>query len=98
MAAWLIVTAKVYDRERFMTGYAPAAAELLGRFGGRYVIRAPGAVWLEGDGPDGISVVVSEWPNKAAALAFWNSQEYTAVKRLREGLADVTVLLVEEPA
>ena len=97
MAAWLIVTAKVHHREQFMSRYAPAAAALLVQFGGRYVIRAPGAVWLEGTGPDGISVVVSEWPDKAAALKFWNSPEYAEVKRMREGLADVSVLLVEEP-
>lgn len=94
MTAWLVVTAVVHDRERFMAGYGPAAARLVEQFGGRYVIRAPGAVALEGDGPAGASVVVSEWPSRAAALAFWNSPEYAEVRRLRDGLADVDVLLV----
>jgi uncharacterized protein (DUF1330 family) len=97
MTALLIVTAKVHDRERFLAGYAPAAAELVARFGGRYLIRAPGAMQLEGAGGEGASVVISEWPDKAAALAFWNSPEYAEAKRLREGLADVSVLLVEAP-
>ncbi|QGN54459.1 DUF1330 domain-containing protein [Novosphingobium sp. Gsoil 351] len=94
MTAWLIVTAHVTDREGFMAGYAPAAAALVEKFGGRYVVRAPGAQQLEGTGGGGASVVVSEWPDKAAALSFWNSAEYAAVKRLREGKADVSVLLV----
>jgi uncharacterized protein (DUF1330 family) len=87
----------VHDRERFLAGYAPAAAALVARFGGRYVIRAPGAMQLEGEGGEGASVVISEWPDKAAALAFWNSPEYAEAKRLREGLAEVSVLLIEAP-
>ena len=50
--------------------------------------------WLEGSGMDGASVVVSEWPSRDAALAFWNSPEYAQVKKLREGLADVQIMLV----
>lgn len=96
MTAWLIVTAHVKDREAFLTGYAPAAAKLVEQFGGRYVIRAPGAEQLEGDGGSGASVVVSEWPDKAAARTFWDSPEYAKAKTLREGIADVSVLLVEE--
>ena len=98
MAAYLIITATVHDRAAFIAGYAPAADALVERFGGRYVLRAPGAVALEGAGGHGASVVISEWPDKAAALAFWNSPDYADVKRLREGLADVQVLLVEAPA
>jgi uncharacterized protein (DUF1330 family) len=94
MAAWLVVTAHVLDREAFMQGYGPAAAALLQQFGGTYVVRAPGAVQLEGEGKDGGSVVVSEWENREAALRFWNSPEYTEVKKMREGLADVSVVLV----
>lgn len=98
MTAWMIVTAQIHDRERFVTGYGPAAARLVARFGGRYVVRAPGAQVLEGPGwASGASVVISEWPSKAAALAFWNSPEYAEVKRLREGLADVSILLVDAP-
>lgn len=98
MTAWLVVTAHVRDRAAFMAGYARAAAALVERFGGRYVIRAPGAHQLEGEGGAGASVVVSEWPDKAAALHFWNSPEYAEARRLREGIAEVSVLLVEDAA
>ena len=96
MAAYLIVTAQIHDRQRFLAGYAPAAAALTERFGGEYLIRAAGAEVLEGDHPGG-SVVVSRWPDKAAALAFWNSSEYAQARRLRQGIADCQVLVVEEP-
>jgi uncharacterized protein (DUF1330 family) len=94
MTAWMIITARIHDREAFISGYGPAAAKLVEQFGGRYVVRAPGATLLEGDGMDGASVVVSEWPSRAAALAFWQSPEYAEVRKLRDGLADVQVMLV----
>ena len=98
MPAYMIITAQIRDRERFMKGYGVEAMKLIERFGGKYLVRAPGAVALEGDHGDGTSVVVSQWPDKAAALAFWNSEDYAQVKKLREGIADCNVLLVETPA
>ncbi|MBA4748036.1 MAG: DUF1330 domain-containing protein [Sphingopyxis sp.] len=102
MAAYMIVTASIADRDAFITGYAAAAARLVAQFGGRYVLRAPGAELLEGRFGKGdfagASMVISEWPDRAAALAFWNSPEYAAVKQLREAIAEVQVLLIEAPA
>ena len=101
MPAYMIVTAKIADREAFIHGYGAAAAKLVEQFGGKYVLRAPGAELLEGSfgAKDfgGASVVISEWPDKAAAHIFWNSPEYAAAKTLREGIADVQVLLIEAP-
>jgi uncharacterized protein (DUF1330 family) len=97
MPAYMIVTAVIHDRDRFVAGYGTAAAALIQTFGGRYLVRAPGAIALEGDVPDGASAVISEWPDKAAALAFWNSPEYAEAKRLREGIADCRILLIETP-
>ncbi len=97
MPAYMIVTAKIADRDAFIAGYGKAAAELIGKFGGRYVLRGPGAELLEGSFGDGASMVISEWPDKAAAKAFWSSPEYAEAKKLREGVADVQVLLIEAP-
>ena len=96
MTAWLVVTAHVHDCDVFLAGYAPAAAALVKEMGGRYVVRARGAETLEGPSADGASTVVSEWPDREAARAFWNSPEYHEVKKLREGIAEVTVLLVSD--
>jgi uncharacterized protein (DUF1330 family) len=97
MPAYMIVVAKIQDRDAFITGYGAAAAKLVEQFGGKYVLREPGAQLLEGDFGDGASVVISEWPDKAAAQAFWNSPEYAEVKKLRDGIADVQVLVIEAP-
>ena len=95
MRCYMLITAKIHDRDAFIAGYAAATAPLVEQFGGRYVMRASGAQLIEGDFGDGASVAISEWPDKASALRFWNSPEYSQVKPLREGLADVQALLVE---
>ncbi len=98
MAAYMIIYARVHDMEKFVSGYAPAASKLVEQHGGKYVLRAPGAELLEGTIEPGGSVVISEWPDKDAALGFWNSAEYQEAKQLRNGLADVEVFLIEAPA
>ena len=95
MPAYMIVTAKIADRDAFIAGYGAKAGELVARFGGRYILRGPGAQLLEGDFGDGASMVISEWPDKAAANAFWNSAEYAEVRKLREGISTCQVLLIE---
>lgn len=98
MPAYMIITATISDRDAFLSGYGAKAGELVEKFGGKYLMRAPGAVLLEGGFGDGGSVVISEWPNREAALTFWNSPEYQEVKKLRENVADCQVLLIEAPA
>jgi uncharacterized protein (DUF1330 family) len=93
----MIVVAKVADREAFIMGYAAAAAALVERFGGRYLLRGPGAELLEGNFGDGASVVISEWPDRESARRFWNSPDYAEAKALRQGIADCQVLLIEAP-
>lgn len=98
MPAYMIVTATISDRDAFLSGYGAKAAALVEQFGGKYLMRAPGAQALEGDFGDGGSIVISEWPSREAALSFWNSPEYGEAKALREGIARCQVLLIEAPA
>jgi uncharacterized protein (DUF1330 family) len=95
MPAYMIVIAKIADRDVFINSYGAAAGKLVEQFGGKYVLRGPGAELLEGDFGDGASMVISEWPDKAAAKAFWTSPDYAEVKKLRAGVADCQVLLIE---
>ena len=97
MAAYMIVTAAIAEREKFVNGYAKAAAALVSQFGGRYVLMAPGAELLEGQFGNGSAMVISEWPDKATARRFWDSPEYQQIKPLREGIAECQVLLIEAP-
>ncbi len=94
MSAYMMIAVKIKDREKFISGYGTEAAKLVAQFGGEYIVVAPGATLLEGTLEGYTSVAVSKWPDRATAEAFWNSSEYAEVKKLREGLADVQVLLV----
>jgi len=95
--SYMIVTAKIKDRDAFISGYGKAAGALVAKYGGRYVLRGPGAALLEGDFGDGASMVISEWPDRETLEAFWNSSEYADAKKLREGIADVQVLVIDAP-
>lgn len=98
MPAYRIVTASIADRDAFLSGYAVRAAELVPRFGGRYILRGPGAELLEGSFGQGASMVISEWPDKAAVHRFWNSPDYQEARKLREGIADCQLLVIEAPS
>ena len=94
---YMLITAKIHDRDAFIAGYAQATAPLVEKFGGRYVMRAPGAELLEGEFGQGASIAISEWPDKEAAKAFWTSPEYAEAKKLREGCAICHVTVIEAP-
>jgi uncharacterized protein (DUF1330 family) len=93
MPAYLIVNANIHDRERF-AAYAKATAALVAEMGGRYLVLAGARETLEGSWAEG-KTVVSEWPSREAALAFWHSAEYTNARKLREGICDANIILVD---
>lgn len=97
MAAYMIITADISDRERFIEDYGKPAAALVASYGGRYLLMAPGAELLEGNFGDGASMVISEWPDKQTARAFWDSPEYAAIRKGREDIATCQVLLIDAP-
>lgn len=97
ICSYMIILAKINDRDHFIQGYSKATAPLVEKFGGRYVARAPGGTLLEGHWGDGASLAISEWPNREAIRAFWNSPAYAEAKKLREGIADVQVVVIDAP-
>lgn len=92
-AAYLIIDARIRDPDGF-AAYARAVPELMARHGGRYVVMRGAQQWLEG-GDDEVRTVVSLWPNRSAALAFWHSEDYARIKQLREDTGDFHVRLVD---
>lgn len=97
MTAYMIVFAKIHDRDRFISDYGAPAAALVKEYGGEYLVRAPGVAAFEGGKFDGESVVISKWPDRAAIEAFWNSSAYEKLKEVRAPLADCHVMVIEAP-
>ncbi len=76
MPAYMIVYADIKDREKFISGYAPAASKLVAEHGGKYLSRTAQHESLEGSS-DAVGLrVIIEWPSKDAAQAFMNDPEY----------------------
>jgi uncharacterized protein (DUF1330 family) len=98
MTAYMVVFAKVKDRERFIADYAAPTAKLLGDFGGKYLVRTPRTEALEGGFGPGFSAVISVWPDRAAIERFWSSPEYQPLKAARAALADCHVIVLEDPS
>jgi len=97
MSAYMIIAVKMKDREKFIAGYGSAVPAIVKKFGGEYILVAPGAELLEGTMEGYTSMAVSKWPDKQTVLDFWNSDEYADVKKLREGLAECQVFVIEAP-
>lgn len=95
MAAYMIVFAKIHDRDEFISGYGVPTETLIGQYGGVYLVRAPGVETLEGGLFDGDSAVISKWPDKAAIKAFWNSEAYRVLRDARQEWAEAHVMIVE---
>jgi len=95
--AYMIIAATISDRDQFLKGYSKATAPLVEKFGGRYIMRAPGGKLFEGNWGEGASIAISEWPDQASIDAFWNSPEYQEAKKLREDISDVQVIVITAP-
>ncbi|WP_449465413.1 DUF1330 domain-containing protein [Stenotrophomonas humi] len=94
MPAYLIIEAHITDPQRF-AAYARATPAVVARHGGHYLVMGGEQRCLEGEAAVVGRTVISCWPDRAAALAFWQSPEYAAIKPLRAGTGTFRVLLAD---
>jgi uncharacterized protein (DUF1330 family) len=74
--------------------YFAGAPKSVANFGGEYVVRGGRSQLLEG--LDHFSpCIILKFPSYEAALNWYNSNEYTRLKKLRQGHADIDVFLIE---
>ena len=74
--------------------YTKLTPAIIEQFGGHFVARGGRSTTLEG-APAPSRVAVIEFPSFERAQAFYNSPEYTAARKVREGAAKVQFVLVE---
>ena len=89
----MVVQATVTKPEQF-SEYAQRMPALVEKHGGRYRALGGEVETLEGDWGYKV-LVISEWASMDQARAFWHSDEYAELKKVRQGALDVTVLLVD---
>jgi uncharacterized protein (DUF1330 family) len=83
--AYLLTVASITQRTPQLAEYSQKAAQLSAQYGGEYVIRGKAAETLEGALFGTHMVVLSRFPSREQALAFYRSAEYQALKPLRDG-------------
>ena len=93
MPAYLIANIRVHDAQRYQD-YVAHVPALIAKHGGQYRVRGGEAEALEGQcTPD--RLIILEFPDRAAALAFYNDPAYEPLKALRQAITDSTLVVVD---
>ena len=93
MAAYVVYQGEVLDPERYDEYKTKGAASILAA-GGRYLVRGGDVEVLEGEPPAGRTVVL-EFPTMQAAIDWYRSDEYTEIRKIREGAARARMYVVD---
>ena len=86
MTAYIIARVEVRDWDRYRD-YMKHTPRVIARFGGQFIVRGAEIHTFEGP-PETRRIVVIEFPSLEQAKAFYASDEYGAVKALREGAGE----------
>ena len=91
MAGYIIARIEVTNPDG-MKAYQEAVAPAVAAAGGKYLVRGGEVI---GPDPDGRRLVILEFPSKDAAKAFWNSDTYQGIAKLRRDHSTLDAFLVE---
>jgi len=92
IGAYMIVRGRGYEAAD-LGPYAATLGPIYAKYGGRYVAFETDIDVAEGNSADQ-AVIISAWPSKAAARAFWDSPEYREAIKLRDGVGTFDVVIV----
>jgi len=93
MTAYIIARINVTNMEQYKK-YTAVTPEVIGQFGGRFIVRGGEKVTLEG--PEETNrIVVIEFPSLERAQAFYQSDAYQEAKKLREEAATGQFIVVD---
>jgi uncharacterized protein (DUF1330 family) len=94
MPAYVIAFLRAPDLDApALREYRAANTPLVERHGGRFLVRGGRIEPLEGAAPG--RVVVMEFPDAAAARAWYDDPGYEAIRPLRQSASDIDLLIVE---
>ncbi len=93
MTTYVIYQADILDEVRYEE-YKERVSPNIDAAGGRYLVSGGHATPLEGHLPASRTVVVA-FPTRQAALDWYTSEEYAAIRKLREGAAQATLYIVD---
>ena len=74
--------------------YVANVTPMVERYGGRYLARTASIETLEGEQPQPQVVLLIEWPTRAAAQEFYDSEEYRPYREARRAGARNRFMIV----
>lgn len=93
MKAYVIVEVTIHDQDLY-DEYKKLTPATIDAFDGKFVVRGAQTESLEGDwNPK--RLVVLEFPSAERAKEWWNSEEYSKAKAIRQRAATTKMLVVE---
>jgi uncharacterized protein (DUF1330 family) len=93
MAAYLIVDVTTIVDEETYAAYRSKVNKGLTKAGGEYLVRGGSLQVLEGDWSPN-RIVVVRFPSTEAARRWWNSEEYSDLKQMRQASTITNMILV----
>ena len=90
MPAYMIARINVTDAEQYKN-YIAATPAIIEKFGGKFIARGGETVTLEGE-QETRRIAVVEFPALDNIREFYDSAEYKAAMKLREGAAELDIL------
>lgn len=93
MPAYFVAFVDIKDEEKFRA-YQGVAGDAFPAYGAKFLSRGGKQTTFEGPDETRTCVLV-EFPSVEKATAFWNSPEYQAAIKMREGAAEMQVLLLD---
>lgn len=93
MKAYVIVEISITDKIQYEE-YKKLAPSVVAAFDGRFLVRGGRTETLEGEWHPERMVVV-EFPSLAKAHQWWNSDQYSKVRAIRQQSAHTRMLIVE---
>ncbi|UCE19120.1 MAG: DUF1330 domain-containing protein [Gemmatimonadota bacterium] len=93
MAAYVIARITVTNWDQYQK-YIAATPAVIEQFAGKFIARGGETVTLEGP-EETRRLVLLEFPSMEQAKAFYNSQDYQDVIKLREGAATASLVAID---
>ncbi len=93
MRYYVIAEMRVTD-PAWVAEYVANVTPLIERRGGRYLARTSRVEVLEGEGARPQVLVITEWPSREAAMAFYESDEYRPYRDARIAGSTSALMLV----
>jgi len=93
VAAYVIFQADVTDPEQYER-YKARSGPVVSAAGGRFIVRGGEVDVLEGEAPSGRTVLI-EFPDMASARAWYDGEQYSEARALRQDAARARVFIVD---